>query len=504
MEDKKQPGPRPAMPRWVMISVIAVNFTVNFTDYFVADFPQALEQALIRLLHIDTIDIGLLYSVSFMPNLICSPLMGYFIEIAGLQISMMVFTVVLYFGQLLITIGIFRQEFWWIVIGRGIYGIGGEGICILQPTLNEYWFSGRMLSISNGLSETSDFAALMLGNYFVPKIFLSTRSIRQVFVFMNLLAGANILICIWYYYLHQTCNQYATAGIEDDVSSDEELETNTKQPGTPMTPLSSLTRENLNPQDLRFEFSSIPQLSITFWLLGLSYLLLADCFYQFTNLATDLLMNRFSYAYSDTKNLTILPTLTILCTNTWLAAYFQTHGRKAKGLLGASCLFLFTYIFMSLLPAKESYLVGLCLILIGLAFSIMLSTIFSCVALSVPHEATSIAYSLFSVVENLGLTFLPFLFSYICKKRTPGAYSNAIVGLIILSAIAVGLQIFLIFVDNRNGLLLDLPENSRTVAKLRHKIQKKYVEYCMEKAMKKMGRIDEFELKEVAVDKKKA
>ena len=489
-------------PKWLAYGIISLNILMNVGNFFVFDFPQALTEPLIRKLKIDTLRVEFLYSIYSMPNIVLSIVSGYFVSMVGIQKSSLIFSLILLFGQTVISLGMSFEVYSAVVLGRALYGIGGEGLVIVQPTINEYWFQGSLLSLSNGICEASNFMSLMLGNYLVPRILLATRDIQSAFFVMGLVAVFSCIFCIAYYFVQDKYDEYKSGEEEENQtrssihmpSNKNTKMTRAKNGAIAETVADGFKHKDSNikltPEDMKFGISGIIHLSPLFWLLCMGYLMTANSYYQFTNMATDILMYRFSYSFDFSQNLTIIPSFVIMVVSPFISSYVQKHGLKAKALLLSAGLMMVNYCIMFSLPARPSFMVSFCLALIGFCFGIVLATIYSCVALAVPHEAISVSYSLLVFMENFGLTIFPFMFSSLNSKRTVAAYDNCLIVLALLSLIGFVVCALLVAFDLQHQSLLDLPENSSKVVSIRKEIQGIYLRQCLERVRKNLGKPD--------------
>lgn len=445
-----------------LMFILFLNIIMSFSNYFVFDFPQALEEPLIRRLHITTVDIGFLYAIYALPNILFSPMSGYFMEKAGLVVSSLSFTGLVFLGHLVVTIGIYFRNYPIVVLGRGLYGIGGEGLVILQPTVNEFWFSGSMLSLSNGLCQSINFAGIMLGNYLVPKYFSSTRNIMIPFYVSFGVCVFSCIGCIVYILAHQRFEHFK-ATTEQEKEDDKMI--------------TSAANEDLasSQKEISFGFSAIKTLSLKFWLCGLVFFLLANSFFQFTNIATDLVVNRYGYSFEEAKSLTVIPSFTIILSAPAISHYLQTQGKKGIALLIAAVAYLLVYSIMYNLPPRRQYMLNALLVVIGLSHSVLLSTIYTCVGLSVPRQGVGMAYGLIAFIENFGLTIFPLLLSSISTQRSVEAYNQCILSLALISLGSVLVCTALAVEDLLTNRLLDYPENCLEVAKVRMQIEKAFV-----------------------------
>ena len=448
-----------------LYALLTCNVLIGIGAAYCFDFPQALEDQLIRRFETTTFEIGLLYSLYALPNLILAPVSGYVIEKYSMPISGLIFGFLTFTGQLMCLIAVNVGKVNIAVAGRGVYGIGAEGVYILQATVNEYWFSGSLLSVSNAICQIAINIGDMMGNYFTPYIFENSRSIPS-----PIFAGAGMCLIssiatLWYYFLHRYYEKRHQDRLEDLEMS----------PGEKELAANFALMHELLDYKIEFGFSSIQYFNLTFWLLCAVYLCLANALVQFTNIATEIVTNRFGYTYNDAKYFTILPQATFVVVSPFLSMLIERKGHKALALLGASIICFLVYISMYYTSADRPVILYLFMVMLGFCNSILLSTIFTSIALTVPKKGVSMAYSIMALVENLGIGLLPIYFGWLCRDRTIDDYNNAFISLMVLSGLSVVTSLILFFHDMRQNKLLDFPENSKKVKTLRSSINAQFL-----------------------------
>ena len=431
---------------------LALNAVVGFAAYFVYDMPQVLASGLIRSLSLTTTQVGLLYSAYALPNLVLAPISGFIIEKYGIVRSTTAFTILMLIGQLIIFYGVANKSYYSILTGRGIYGIGGEGFLILQPTVNEYWFSGSFLTISNGLCQSANFLIVILGNYSMPIVHIMTRSLvmpNMLGVLSAIVSLALGMIYVKFHMQHKDKRETNTVA-QDDDSLNNTFDIDVQD-----------TRAEKQKDEKTTGFKVISQFSAKYWLLCGVYMVMANCYYQFTNIATDMITNRFGYSLKDAEKLNILPNLMIVIGTPLLSVFLQVQGKKAVAIMIGAWIYFFGYLLLFSLASEKSYFVNIGLVSIGVGYAILLSSAHSCVALIVPQHGLSMAYALMVFFETCGLTLLPLWVSYLSESRTKVAYNSCLILLTMFSVIAIIISSILVLVDFRSNCLLDLPENSK-------------------------------------------
>lgn len=90
---------------------------------------------------------GLLYSVYSFPNIILPFIGGILITTIGNRIVYVMVGALLVFGQLLFTIGCSNTDMTTMLLGRAIFGAGGETMNICQNVIIIRWFKKHELSL---------------------------------------------------------------------------------------------------------------------------------------------------------------------------------------------------------------------------------------------------------------------------------------------------------------------------------------------------------------------
>jgi MFS family permease len=74
--------------------------------------------------------------------------------ILGYRFMSMIFIVLISLGQFIIYLGCSRNDMQMMILGRFIYGLGGESIGITSSVFVVVWFSGKELSFTNVPNES--------------------------------------------------------------------------------------------------------------------------------------------------------------------------------------------------------------------------------------------------------------------------------------------------------------------------------------------------------------
>ena len=89
----------------------------------------------------------LLYSIYSVPNIVLPLLGGTLVDRAGLYFSLNLFSLLILLGQITFALGCQFDSFYVMLLGRLIFGFGGESISVAQSALIERWFQSKELAL---------------------------------------------------------------------------------------------------------------------------------------------------------------------------------------------------------------------------------------------------------------------------------------------------------------------------------------------------------------------
>ncbi|KAJ3382414.1 hypothetical protein HDU92_004774 [Lobulomyces angularis] len=130
-----------------------VLIKVNLTAY---DNPAALNRPLQKYLDHNYDDyqyeLNLFYSVYSFPNMFLPFIGGQLVDRLDTRKVLMAFSFIVCFGQTVFAVGTSLKSFSMMVLGRIIFGIGGESISVVQCSITTSWFKNKELAFALGLN----------------------------------------------------------------------------------------------------------------------------------------------------------------------------------------------------------------------------------------------------------------------------------------------------------------------------------------------------------------
>ena len=131
-----------------------------FSSYYCYDNPAALYDQLKDADNTDlsATQINSLYSAYSFPNMILPFFGGYLVDRFGVRRTMILFTFFLVVGQTLFALGASISHgrgggaYGVMILGRFVYGLGGESLCVAAQTLLAEWFMGKEMALAMGIN----------------------------------------------------------------------------------------------------------------------------------------------------------------------------------------------------------------------------------------------------------------------------------------------------------------------------------------------------------------
>jgi len=149
------------------MTLLFLSSLTVLNGYFSFDLPSITSDDLKRMLVIDNAQYGLLFSVYALPNAILPMLSGMFFANLGKWKGVTLIAAVITIGIIIVWVGVNAQTYWLVLLGRVIYGLGGESVYVGIDILTTKWFQGAEMGLAYGLiqgmGQAGSFSAFYLG-----------------------------------------------------------------------------------------------------------------------------------------------------------------------------------------------------------------------------------------------------------------------------------------------------------------------------------------------------
>jgi MFS family permease len=196
------------MPKWLSLAILICVGTMNIGNYYCYDLPQAFQTPFELKYKFTTQQTQFLYTVYSLPNTVITFFGGIMVSKIGDKLSVLVFTMAIWIGSVIFALGIWAESYTCMVIGRVIFGLGGENLITAQMICTAKWFRGKFLSAAIGLNLVFCYFGGMLNNFFTPYMeekmnspFKTSVCVMMILSFSTLMAYLYVWLSLKYEHL---------------------------------------------------------------------------------------------------------------------------------------------------------------------------------------------------------------------------------------------------------------------------------------------------------------
>ncbi|KAJ3300072.1 hypothetical protein HK104_004794 [Borealophlyctis nickersoniae] len=481
---------------------VGLVFRPDAMHFAAYDNPAALNRPLQEYLGHDydlwQYELNLLYSVYSFPNMFLPFLGGQLVDRLDPKKILLLFSALVCAGQTLFAFGVSIKHFGTMLVGRVLFGIGGESISVVQASITTTWFRGKELAFALGLNLCiARFGSVVNANMSprIAKLWDPSVAVWAggLSCYMSFASAVALVIVIA---THQpTTAAKKTAGLptssETEPISGEDRSRILRRKSstfgepavtTPLLAKSPFPEAVDRPQsgfcaaciNVWSEVSAFPY---AFWLVCLICILLYGTVVPFNNIASDFLMSKWYPGDTQTAGtvMSIPDTMSALLVPA-CGIFVDRYGHRASLLILCSLVIAAVHLTLGLTMINPVFP----LILLGLSYSIYGVAIWPSIATIIQHEEDLIrerqaavsdsedgelmddprllgtAYGLSTSALNTALTIMPLMAARI--RVVGGSFLPVelfFVGLALAGAVA---SIVLWVVDLRNGGILEVPE----------------------------------------------
>ncbi|OMJ89248.1 hypothetical protein SteCoe_8636 [Stentor coeruleus] len=417
--------------------------------YFVHDNPAPLELQLINELDIDSLRFNMLFSAFSFPNIFMTLISGYLVDKFGVRKIAYIAAGLSLIGQAIFALSINLKSYPAAVVGRALFGIGGESLELAQSIIIINWFTGRELSMSIGLNNSICFLGITSNQNLEPIIAEKTSVAFTIWV--------GFLLCIVFF-----CSSILVVRI--DKKKDHLLKDSEKNEAV---------------ESEKFKFRDIKKLTINYWLVIINYLATASVVYCFSNITSGYFQIRFGYDEVHAGN--IMSAVFGVCAllSPIIGYIVDKIGKRLIMIVVADFFIMSAHILFILTPdGSEPIHPIFYLIFIGLAYSVHSTALWSALPFTVEEKILGTAYGGSYSLANIGFFIVPLIVGSLQETKTMHGYFWVGIFFIILAFIGICTGLALLILDKNKGGNLNskfprAPQsmtlnNVNRIAKLRH------------------------------------
>jgi nitrate/nitrite transporter NarK len=271
-------------------------------------------------------------------------------------------------------------------LGFGLFGVGCEMFGISANKAVVRWFRGKEMALAIGLNTSTGRIGTALAMFTpIPLVKLSGNLSMPVIVALLLLC-LGLLVFIFFTVLDRRLDkEEADAGVENGE---------------------------------QFKLADIVSIARcrAFWYITILCVLFYSAVFPFIKFATNLIVQKFNISDSFAGYIPALLPLSALLLTPFFGSLYDKRGRGASIMILGSCLLVVVHLLFSI-PSLDSLFVAIGLVvLLGISFSLVPSSMWPSVAKIIPENKLGTAYAITFWVQNWGLMGVPLLIGYVLDK----------------------------------------------------------------------------------------
>ncbi len=392
-----------------LVSIVAAG------SYFAYDCIGPLAPILKRELALSSKQIGWLYSVYSIPVIALVVAGGLLADRLGVRRAGILFTALFFAGTVLTALG----EFWLMVVGRLLFGIGAECLYVVMNKIVAKWFRDKTLALAFGLNLFLCRAGTYLAFFGLPWMVEALSSWQLTLWVVVAICGVSLLAIAIYALVDRHGERRGLTAIEE--------------------------RGEL------FRLRDALRLPRAFWVISMLCVLYYSAIFPFTAFATDFFQERYGLLHEPASRLTGVVILISMCT-TWLfGALVDRIGRRATLMIVGSLLMIPCHVVMGYTEVHP----WVPMVVLGVSFSLVPAAMWPALPLMVRSEQLGTAYGVISMVQNVGLFAFPLAAGAI--RDFTGSYNEVMILFLGLSIAGLGFAFWLKRVERSAGSYLERP-----------------------------------------------
>uniref|UniRef100_A0A8D9ENK9 Lysosomal dipeptide transporter MFSD1 n=2 Tax=Cacopsylla melanoneura TaxID=428564 RepID=A0A8D9ENK9_9HEMI len=352
---------------------------LGFGSYFCYDNPASLEDHFMEDMHLSTALYANLYTWYSWPNVICCFIGGFLIDsVFGIRLGTSLYSILVVIGQIVFALGAYMDSLYIAILGRFIFGIGGESLAVAQNSYAVLWFKGKELNMVFGFQLSLSRVGSTVNMFVVEPMYDYVAKMGypgyETLGIVLLLAGITCLLSLLCALLLGCLDKRAERILNRVESTNTEV----------------------------VRLSDVTQFPLSFWMVVIIIVAYYASIFPFVSLAKKLFMTRFNLT-SDEANAVNSIVYTI-------SAVLSPIMGLIVDKTGRNLFWVFSSLLLSLLC---HYMIGLTMVnphitmvMMGVAYSMIASALWPLIALVIPEYQLGTAYGIAQAVENLGLALV--------------------------------------------------------------------------------------------------
>jgi len=396
--------------RWVLLLFVSL---LTLGSYFAYDSIGPIAPMLKAQLGIGSEQIGWMYSIYSLPNLIMVFIGGIILDRIGTRIGALAYATLVLLGATLTASGSYihqapfelpaswTPEFFWMFAGRFLFGLGSESLIIAQSTIIARWFKGKELALAFGVNLT----LCRLGTF---AAFNGVSRIAERFQNIHPALWLAAMVCLFSVF---TALIYIMLEIRAE-----------RRHGMRLSEAAD-----------RVSLKDIALFKPAFWLVSALCVTFYSAIFPFTAFSTDFFVEKWGLSQSTGGTLSSIIIFMSMVFTPIFGTLVDRIGRRATLMIFGSLLMVPAHLILALTHVHPAIPMAL----LGVSFSLVPAAMWPSIPYIVDEKRLGTAYGLMTLVQNFGLFLFPILVGSI--RDTTGTYTY---GMLIFSTLGIAGVLF--------------------------------------------------------------
>ncbi|XP_051158231.1 major facilitator superfamily domain-containing protein 1-like isoform X2 [Leptopilina boulardi] len=370
------------------LSGLILMCLLGFGSYFCYDNPAALQDNLMKDLHMSTTQFVLLYSIYSWPNVIFCFIGGFLLDrVFGIRLGTIIYMALTMIGQFIVAFGALADAFWLMVVGRFVFGIGAESLAVAQNSYAVLWFKGKELNMVFGfqlsfarVGSTVNFVVMEPIYKYVSQYYRGPTCIGVVlFLAAVTCVGSMICACI--------------LGLMDKR-------------------MEKVLRRGEGEEPRIVRLTDMKDFGGIFWLVAFICIAYYVAIFPFIALGKVFFIQKYGL---DPSSANVVCSMLYSVSAIASPAFGLVIDKTGKNVLWVFLSIIGTIVAHGLL-AFTFVSPYICMVILGLSYSMLASSLWPLIALVVPEYQLGTAYGIAQAVQNLGLAVVSIISGMIVDK----------------------------------------------------------------------------------------
>lgn len=438
---------------------------LTFGSYWVFDSPGALYNQLTAWFgpenYTDSSG-ALLYTVYSLPNTVLPFFSGIIIDrFLGVRRSALLFSLLIFVGDAIFFFGIASKTFWLAVLGRLVFGLGGESLTVAQNAFTVRWFDGKQLALAFGL--VLAFARCGTSFNFIISPVLADDGMKIALAF----GLGTCLLSFGFTLIAAGADAKGVALLEEERN---QMLINCTPEQKKYIREQDIAHEPKQDAISMKDFKLIP---LDAWLMCLVCLFFYVAVLTFYTVAQDIITNTGNKYSAATADVFIsIPSFVSIAASPFFGGVVDRVGRSLWFIIAASIMLAVGHGFFLLFAFDIA--VGMTpipvMIWIGVSYAMGAAAMWPILAVMVPSSVLGTAYGAMTAIQNCGLAAFPQIISALRRidgiQGTNYEYVISIIVFIACVSIACGITLLILARDARAGGRFNASAGEREATKL--------------------------------------